>query len=290
MRRPPGGPDASVSTLSSRSRARLSTFAAGAPRLPSKWPAVTVRPSVTIFSGAYPLQACSPSELEDLDARSLLERVTSDDAFGRVALVSSFGADSAVLLHLAAQVAPRVPVLMIDTGRLFDETLRYAETLTRRFGLENLRVVRPAADRLAVADPDGELWRADPDRCCEVRKTRPLRDALVEYDSWITGRKRFQTEDRSVMPKVEFLDGRWKINPLADWGSADIAAYGDSLGLPPHPLVEQGYASIGCYTCTTQVQPGEDARAGRWRGRAKTECGIHLAPSGALSARLPSRG
>lgn len=236
------------------------------------------------------LQASPPSELEHLDARSLLERVTGDEAFGRIALVSSFGADSAVLLHLAAQVAPRIPVLMIDTGRLFDETLAYAGTLTERFGLENLRVIRPSAERLAVADPDGELWHDDPDRCCEVRKTRPLRDALVDYDSWITGRKRFQTGDRSVMPKVEFLDGRWKINPLADWDAAEIAAYGETLDLPPHPLVQHGFASIGCYTCTTRVQPGEDPRAGRWRGRAKTECGIHLAPSGGLSARLPSRG
>lgn len=220
---------------------------------------------------------------EKCSAVELLATVTSDPDFGRIALLSSFGADSAALLHMISEVAPRTPVLMVNTGKLFGETLRYAELLADRFGLADVRAITPQPERVKAADPRGLLWRDDPERCCDLRKVRPLNDALVDFDTTISGRKRYQTAHRKGMDKVELVDGQLKVNPLADWSAEQVTHYAARLDLPPHPLVADGFLSIGCYTCTDRVQPGEDPRAGRWRGHGKTECGIHVpAP-----ARLP---
>jgi phosphoadenosine phosphosulfate reductase len=196
----------------------------------------------------------------------------------RIALVSSFGADSAVLLHLVAQADPAMPVLLLDTGKLFAETLAHCGRLTRRLGLRDLRVVRPDPKEVAAIDLFGGLWKADPDRCCALRKTAPLHRALMGFDAWISGRKRHQASTRATLPLFEGDGaGRIKINPLAGWSAEDLAAYRVEHDLPSHPLVAEGYPSIGCRPCTSRVLPGEDARAGRWRGRGKTECGIHCA-------------
>lgn len=213
-----------------------------------------------------------------LPAARLLAGALADPALGRVALVSSFGADSAVLLHMIAQVAPDTPVLFIDTLMLFPETLRYQRDLAETLALRDLRVIGPDRGALFRDDPDALLHRANPDACCTLRKTQPLESALQGFDGWITGRKRFQAGTRTALApfEAEPASGRIKLNPLADWSARDIADYMDRHALPRHPLITRGFPSIGCMPCTSRVQPGEDSRAGRWRGHDKTECGIHF--------------
>lgn len=195
---------------------------------------------------------------------------------GRIALVSSFGAESVVVLHMAAVIDRHVPVLFIDTQMLFTETLVYQTELSERLGLTNLRILRGAD--LAQHDPDGQLHQRDQDACCALRKTVPLQAALAEFDGWITGRKLFQAGSREAIEFFEPEEGsnRIKINPLAHWDPGDIQDYIAENRLPRHPLIARGYPSIGCAPCTSPVGPGEDARAGRWRGQNKEECGIHF--------------
>jgi len=195
---------------------------------------------------------------------------------GRLAVVSSFGAESAVLLHLIATIDRGVPVIVIDTGKLFPETLAYRDALIERLGLTDVRVRHPDPALLAARDAAGERWSYDPDGCCDLRKVMPLRAALAPFDAWISGRKAFQSTTRAALPRFQAEDGRLKINPLADWDKARLDAYFAAHDLPRHPLEAQGYPSIGCAPCTTKVAPGEDPRAGRWRGWDKTECGIHV--------------
>ncbi len=193
----------------------------------------------------------------------------------KLALVSSFGAESAVLLHMAARLDRSIQVVFLDTGMLFGQTLDYRKTLSARLGLTNVRDLRPSFADLAIADPAAELWRTDTDACCSLRKVAPLARALEGFEAWVTGRKRFQGAIRLRLPVVEWADGRRKFNPLANWSKADLDAYAAEHDLPAHPLVAAGFASIGCWPCTTAVSDGEPDRAGRWRGSKKTECGIH---------------
>jgi phosphoadenosine phosphosulfate reductase len=194
----------------------------------------------------------------------------------RVALVSSFGAESAVLLHMLAQIKPDLPVLFLDTGMLFGQTLDYRKTLAARLGLTDVRDLRPQYQDLAVNDPSANLWRTDTDACCHIRKVLPLDRALAEFDGWITGRKRFQGGERLRLQVVEQGERHLKFNPLANWTKAQLDAYAAEHDLPPHPLVEFGYPSIGCWPCTQPVEEGQDERSGRWAGSQKTECGIHM--------------
>ncbi|MQY41175.1 phosphoadenylyl-sulfate reductase [Epibacterium sp. SM1969] len=195
---------------------------------------------------------------------------------GNIALVSSFGAESVVLLHMAAVIDPETPVLFVDTELLFTETLLYQQEVSERLGLRNLRIIR--AEDIAEKDPYGALRFSDKDACCSLRKTAPLQNALEGYEGWITGRKRFQAGSRAALDffEVEEGTGRMKINPLAHWAPEDVRAYMEENRLPRHPLVAKGYPSIGCAPCTTPVAEGEDPRAGRWRGDNKEECGIHV--------------
>lgn len=210
--------------------------------------------------------------------QEMLEAVIKGNLAGDLAIVSSFGAESAALLHLIASVDPSVPVLFLDTGKHFAETLAYRDTLAARLGL-NLVVLTPDADDLTKKDDTGLRWSYDPDGCCEIRKVRPLEKAMLNYDASFTGRKAFQSSTRANLPRFEVdtsdAQGRLKINPLIDWDAAQIAGYFIQHDLPRHPLIAQGYPSIGCSPCTTQVAPGEDPRSGRWKGWDKTECGIH---------------
>lgn len=209
------------------------------------------------------------------DAHPLTVLRAAYDHFGdRLTLVSSFGAESAVLLHLVSQVSPTIPVLFLDTGMLFGQTLDYRKNLAARFGLTDVRDLRPAFTDLATQDPNSDLWRTSIDGCCNIRKVLPLDRALGGFDAWITGRKRFHGGDRLSLPVVEEAEGKLKFNPLANWSKAELDAYVVEHDLPSHPLVEQGYASIGCWPCT---KPSEDGRSGRWQGQEKTECGIHVA-------------
>jgi phosphoadenosine phosphosulfate reductase len=210
--------------------------------------------------------------------QDMLEGVIRDGLAGDLAVVSSFGAESAALLHLVASVDADVPVLFLDTGKHFPETLAYRDTLAKRLGL-NLVILNPDAADLAAKDETGLRWSYDPDGCCDIRKVRPLETALANYDASFTGRKSFQSSTRANLPRFEVdtsdAQGRLKINPLIDWDAGQIEGYFIQHDLPRHPLIAQGYPSIGCSPCTTQVAPGEDPRSGRWKGWDKTECGIH---------------
>ena len=195
---------------------------------------------------------------------------------GRFAIVSSFGAESAVLLHLVSTVSKDIPVLFLDTGKLFPETIAYRDQLVNLLGLTDVRILSPDDQDLAVHDPNGTLWQGQTNQCCYIRKVVPLDKALKGFDAWASGRKRYQNSAREQLEHFEAGDNRVKVNPLAHWTKNDIATYMELLELPQNPLVEQGYLSIGCAPCTDKVQDGEDDRAGRWRASAKTECGIHL--------------
>lgn len=212
----------------------------------------------------------------DLSATEILDVAINTVFQGRIALVSSFGADAAVLLHLVSQVNPATPVLFLETGKHFPETLRYRDRLASQLGLTDVRSIRPDPVRLAEEDGDGGLWLRNSDLCCHIRKVEPLARAVEGFDAWITGRKRFQNGERSVLPAFEAEGGRIKVNPLVSWTKADVKAHIARYDLPAHPLVAEGYLSIGCMPCTSKVEAGEDERSGRWRGKAKTECGIHL--------------
>ncbi|MFN4276757.1 MAG: phosphoadenylyl-sulfate reductase [Ferrovibrio sp.] len=222
------------------------------------------------------------ARLQGKPAEDILRIAIAELFPGQIALVSSFGAEAAVLLHLVAQVDRSTPVLFLETGKLFDETLAYRDLLIDKLGLTNLRNLRPDPRALAANDEGGTLWFRDADACCRIRKVEPLERGLKPFAASINGRKRFQAATRSAIPLVEADGARLKFNPLADWGPAEIEAYFIHHDLPRHPLVAQGYPSIGCAPCTQPVQAGEDTRAGRWRDSEKTECGIHNRPYSSL--------
>ncbi|MEX0340782.1 MAG: phosphoadenylyl-sulfate reductase [Arenibacterium sp.] len=228
-----------------------------------------------------PRDALPTAEMEALNARFRHHSATDVMRHALrelegIALVSSFGAESVALLHMAAVIDRDVPVLFIDTEMLFTETLIYQADVGEKLGLRNISIIR--AKDAHLRDPDGRLHKRDPDACCTLRKTEPLNRALAPYRGWITGRKRFQSGKRASLPffEAEPGTGRIKINPLAHWRREDVAMYIAENRLPRHPLVAKGYPSIGCAPCTTPVKPGEDPRAGRWRDQNKDECGIHF--------------
>ncbi len=211
------------------------------------------------------------------EAEEILRTALRDRYPARIALVSSFGIESAVLLHMVAGIDPTTPVIFLDTGKLFHQTLLYRRSLVAWLGLTDVRDVRPNPATIAALDPDGELWRSDPDLCCALRKTNPLDDALEGFEAWITGRKRSQGMARAQIEPFETgPNGHDVVNPLAFWRAEDIAAYFQRHGLPRHPLEGEGYASVGCENCTLRATLTGDRRAGRWFGTGKTECGIHL--------------
>jgi len=205
-----------------------------------------------------------------------LKNAITGEFRGRIAVVSSFGAESAVLLALVADIDPATPVLFVDTKQHFPETLAYRDTLIRHLGLTNVRSIGPTEAEIEANDPPGELWKYDPDACCRFRKVTPLDRALAPFDAWVTGRKRHQTLTRVALPVTEQVDGKTKINPLADWTAEQIEAEMVRRALPRHKLSLAGYPSIGCATCTRAVATGEDPRSGRWAGTGKVECGIHV--------------
>ena len=211
------------------------------------------------------------------DTVEMLTALLRENMLGDAAIVSSFGAESAVLLHLIAAIDPSVPVLFLDTGKHFPETITFREELRAMLGLRDLRILKPDPALLSQKDETGLRWSYDPDGCCNIRKVLPLSAALAGFDAQFTGRKAFQSATRRALPRFEIEDGRLKVNPLADWDKAKIDDYMTEHGLPLHPLVQLGYPSIGCSPCTTKVGAGEDPRSGRWNGWDKVECGIHNA-------------
>jgi phosphoadenosine phosphosulfate reductase len=211
----------------------------------------------------------------DLNAYDAIAVAVEDLFRNRIALVSSFGADSVVLLHLLSEVDRHVPVIFLDTGRLFPETLEYRTAIAGMLGLTDVRTMTPDPQGLISRDPHRALWMTNPDQCCQLRKAEPLDRSLGGFDAWFTGRKRYQNGVRAALEPFETDAGRIKINPLARWSPGDVTTYIARHDLPEHPLVSNGYPSIGCGPCTSRVRPGEDQRAGRWRDNEKTECGIH---------------
>ena len=194
---------------------------------------------------------------------------------GRLCLVSSFGTESAVLLAYAAEVDRSIPVIFLDTGFLFEETLAYRDTLTARLGLTDVRSLQPDAARVAALDEGRDLWFTDPDTCCRIRKVEPLARALEGFGGWLNGRKRYQGGLRATIPVVERDGARLKFNPLANLDRAAVEAAHRDFALPDHPMLAKGFTSVGCMPCTSRAAAGEESRAGRWRGKGKTECGIH---------------
>jgi phosphoadenosine phosphosulfate reductase len=213
------------------------------------------------------------------DARGILELALTEEFPGRTAVVSAFGAESVVLLHLVAEIEPATPILFLNTGKLFGETLRYRDRVQEALGLTDVRAIGPHPSDRARRDPEGTLWSRDVEACCDFRKVAPIRRALAGFDAQVTGRKRFQTSSRGQMDKVELFEGRFRFNPLIDWSREDLFGYIDTHCLPRHPLVIDGYLSIGCMPCTRRVAAGEGYRSGRWAG-LRDECGIHVGRDG----------
>lgn len=217
----------------------------------------------------------------EIQAERVLKLAIFEAFPGHIALSSSFGAESAVLLHLVARVYRAVPVVFLETGKHFRETIAYRDQLISQLGLTKVEICAPDDTALQKEDPQANLHLTDPDRCCALRKVEPFDLLLEHYDAWITGRKRYQNPTREDLPIFEEdHNGKIKVNPLANWSPSDVKGYFRRHNLPPHPLVAKGYPSIGCAPCTTPVKGDEDARAGRWRGSEKTECGIHVTADG----------
>ena len=222
--------------------------------------------------------AALDARLNDASPADIIRAAVEAVGREKLALVSSFGTESAALLKFAADVDPAIPVVFLDTGWLFEETLAYRNTLIDHLGLTDVRTIHPLTEDVARQDADRELWLTDPDACCHLRKVEPLTRALAPFDAWLNGRKRFQGGARAAIPVVERDSERLKFNPLANVTAEELKALYTEAKLPQHPLVASGFASVGCMPCSSRSAPGEeDARAGRWRGRAKTECGIHVA-------------
>jgi len=201
----------------------------------------------------------------------------------RLALVSSFGAESVVLLHMVACVDQAIPVIFLDTGKHFWQTGYYRSKIIDLLGLKDVRIIKPYDGDIALLDPQGSLSATNPDACCDIRKVRPLEHALEGFDAVLSGRKRYHGVGRDRLAGVSYDGkGRVKGEPLAGYDAKAIADYLRDHDLPPHPLVEQGYFSIGCADCTQRGGSADNPRAGRWAGQGKTECGIHLSADGRL--------
>jgi len=215
-------------------------------------------------------------ELRDASAQTILRASIVREWEDNVTYVSSFGAESAVMLALIADVDPTIPIIFLETGMHFPQTLDYKDELSERLGLTNVRAIPPSEAERAVLDPKNTLWKTDTDACCAMRKVRPLEPALEGFGAWFTGRKRFHGGARMSLPVFEHAAGRFKVNPLAGWTQEDVNRFFIYRNLPRHPLVAQGYPSIGCWPCTKPAADPSDIRSGRWAGQGKTECGLHV--------------
>ncbi len=218
-----------------------------------------------------------------LEGRGLVAAFARDFK-GRIALLSSFGAESAVLLHMLSEVDRHIPVIFLDTHKLFPETLLYRDRLVRELGLKDVRVVAPNVADIESQDPAGSLHLSNPDACCHIRKTLPMEKAFQGFDVMISGRKRFHGATRTDLQSISFDKSRIKIEPLAAFSPLDLQTYMVQHHLPSHPLKLAGYHSIGCAppTCTSMGGSADNPREGRWMGQEKSECGIHFTANGKI--------
>ncbi|MBI07272.1 MAG: phosphoadenylyl-sulfate reductase [Rhodospirillaceae bacterium] len=235
------------------------------------------RPDHSALTGAAERAKALRERYSQLESESLLRVMLEMEYKGRIALVSSFGAEAVILLDMVARIDPATPILFIDTGKLFHETLTYRDVVVRQLGLMDVRTLKPTSFDITSHDPDGKIWQRNPNLCCYLRKVLPLERALSGFDAWITGRKRAQGGERTELRNIEAVDGRICFNPLAHWSEEDVENAFQFLNLPRHPLFNDGYNSIGCAPCTAPSSPDTEARAGRWLGSTKSECGIHQA-------------
>ncbi len=228
------------------------------------------------------MRGLSDAAIEEHNARLELETPQQRLAFAvdlfedELLFTSSFGAGSAVMLHLWSRIAPHLPVVFLDTGFLFPETLAYRDRLASELGLK-VEVVRPALPTVEFLATHGDdIYRKNSDFCCQENKIAPLKSRIATSAAWVSGVRRDQSTTRANVP-ILLADGKGpiKVHPLATFTAADAAAYIAQHGLPEHPLRADGYLSIGCAPCTRAVKPGEDERAGRWAWSEKTECGLH---------------
>jgi len=284
-------PGSDLATWTRMDRAFDDAYQAAAP-FPETGPVLTIWQRRAAARPTQPTPPSSPAPKTEVELKALADRLNLqlagadaatilkaalDRGLGlKTAAISSFGAESAALLHLIANEDADLPVVFLETGQHFFQTLQYRSQLSDRLGLTDVRLVTPDAAEKADLDARDDLWKTDADACCDLRKTRPLARATAGFTALITGRKRYQNSDRAALKPFEVLDGVLRINPLADWTSDTVEDHLVAHALPRHPLVEQGYLSIGCHTCTRPVETDEDARAGRWSGLDKTECGIHV--------------
>lgn len=212
----------------------------------------------------------------ELQSLELLDIMINDIFKDKIALVSSFGTEAALLLSLVSQVNKSTPIIFLDTLKHFPETLEYREQLIKTLGLTNVRNVEPEPSAILAADPDGTLAQTNPDACCYLRKVVPLEEALHGFDAWVNGRKRIHGGARAELPRMEYDDRRVKINAIATWTQEMIDEEWKKQNLPEHPMVQWGYTSVGCKPCTSLPKPGEGKRSGRWAQFDKQECGIHV--------------
>ena len=219
-------------------------------------------------------------KFEDAHPRDVVRWALEHAAFERIAIASAFQAEGTVVMHMATRIRPDVPVLFLETGYQFADTLAFKQRMTERLGLRVIDLVGEYTVERQTEEFGPRLFERDPDRCCELNKVRPMFAALRELDAWITAFRRDSSPTRASAPFVERYElesERWivKVNPVAAWTRREVWAYLKEHDLPHNPLYDLGYASIGCAPCTRLRLPGEPERAGRWAGLAKWECGIH---------------
>ena len=193
----------------------------------------------------------------------------------KIVYISSFGIESAIILHMISQIDKNFPIALLNTNFLFKQTLGYKNKLIKRLNLKNFIEIFPDNSNLQKDDPNNNLWKSDVEKCCELRKVKPLNKFLKKYNAWISGRKSYQGGERFDVQPFEFNNGKVVVNPLANFEKKLVLLYFNNNNLPKHPLVEEGYLSVGCTHCTFKPKNIEDPRSGRWINQTKTECGIH---------------
>jgi phosphoadenosine phosphosulfate reductase len=236
-----------------------------------------------IHEAASSLEETPPDEIIDWSLRVFGEGLT---------IATGFGAEGMALIDMVSKRSKQADIFFLDTGFLFDETYELRRRVEERYGIRIRASLPDLSPEEQAAQYGDELWVRDPDLCCRIRKLEPLRQALDGRDAWMTAIRRDQTDARRDARVVEW-DFKWnlvKLNPLARWSREDVWSYIRVNNVPYNPLHERGYPSIGCHPCTRPVRPGEDERAGRWPGRAKTECGLHdrLPGESVTAFRLPA--
>ena len=209
------------------------------------------------------------------EANEILYESINKFFFKKIVYVCSFGAESAVILHLISNISKDFPVIFLNTGKLFDETLNYRNDLIKLFNLTNIIEIYPEKFDLTKHDANEVLWKADHNKCCEIRKVNPLKKALKPYTTWISGRKGYHSNERREKKVLEIVNSKFVLSPLINWSQNKITEYFESFNIPKHPLYKKGYLSIGCRNCTVTSSDSNNVRSGRWSNTKKTECGIH---------------